>query len=958
MPTRERVATALAESTDSESEFQDAQAWDEEASPEAVPMLSVATGVTEGSEVVVDAADAVRQRTVVDRALAQLFDMVDSLTSARLLFSRYDRDPKNGELDVRSLRAMLQHLGKGQWEYSAADARNVLGALAPGRTALPFAVFQREVQRCLLEALRRRWLAQSFSAHQQGQDWTRLWVLFTKHRSGANRTSSARSGAGPVERLTFAQFESAARKAGFGAHRGQNLKHTAPSSVCGMAANLTDSELKSLFALLVELVQGRATRSSLADDGAGTPATSGLTFEAFLLFMERGCLSANQETPLPRPVSGQGGECASPAARAARWAHMRRELHPHADRVFEKLLKLQSASLRGALLPPDVDADPAKTVPQLTSEQFARRLATAGVELTEDELRLLVAEFGTHNLVGSAEGSINVVDFISRCSTYRRHHHSHETHQRNVLRQRLGQTPPTTPMGSSLGAAATILGASSAADALFSSSDGSNVGVGAASGNGGNREESAPEPESEPQPEPEPEPEPSLNHYLEPRFSSPPQRRSTAATGPSFASPTVSSSKKKLRQRKHGKEHTSSVWTGDSEMNDSASKPQDFRVSSPHSRHGQETWSLRKELADMRAERDEAIAALAQQQAMFSVAATVEGQQTAEQREHVRLKKELAAVKAELSAMKAALHDSRKEVRLLRSHAARLQRSVHTQRESASDMQPDVTQVAADSEPPDSWTEFDLFSWSYERGASSPAILQQKPDMITGQIPFSRQRSEQRSYLPDENSHTLQVKQWVNGLREPLPTAVNSSSSNKAVPTSTRGNKQGQLEQALDKRLEVDARVERASPPPLSVRRGLQSSSDAVVSDTETDSDNTSEESDSDETASVLSKSATQGLPLDAPPRTGALLRARCSVAVRSGFDLASKHIGDLQQGDAIEALEVRRNEATGQYRVRILVALHNPDGSGGNQPPMAGWVNMTTREGTQPLFSRVSTYV
>ena len=426
---------------------------------------------SEGSEAATDTADAVRQRTIVDRALAQLFDVADSLTSARLLFSRYDRDPKNGELDIRSLRAMLQHLGKGQWEYTKSDARNVLAALAPGKQALPFAAFQREVQLCLLEALRRRWLAQSFSAHQHGQDWSRLWVLFTKHRSGSNRTSSTRHGTALVERLTFQQFESAARKAGFGAHRGKSLKHTAGSNVCGMAANLSDSELKMLFTLLVNVVQGTPVQKSLADDGAASPATAGLTFEGFLLFMERGCLSSNQEAS-PRSVRGEGGECLSPAAKAARWAHTPRELHPHADRVFEKLLKLKSASLRGALLPPVVHADPAKTVPRLKSAEFARRLAVVGVQLTDEELMLLVAEFGTHNLVGSTDDTINVLDFLTRCSAYRRHYHSHETHQRNVLRQGLGQTPPATPKSSSL--AASRLGATHTTGSFFlSSSDSS-----------------------------------------------------------------------------------------------------------------------------------------------------------------------------------------------------------------------------------------------------------------------------------------------------------------------------------------------------------------------------------------------------------------------------------------------------------------------------------------------------
>ena len=127
------------------------------------------------------------------------------------------------------------------------------------------------------------------------------------------------------------------------------------------------------------------------------------------------------------------------------------------------------------------------------------------------------------------------------------------------------------------------------------------------------------------------------------------------------------------------------------------------------------------------------------------------------------------------------------------------------------------------------------------------------------------------------------------------------------------------------------------------------------MSDTETDSDNTSVESDSDGTESVRSRSAAG--ELNSAPRTGMILRAQCSVAVRSGFDLASKHIGDLQQGDAIEALEVRRNEATGQHRVRIAVALHDADDSGADQSQIDGWVNMTTSKGTQSLFSRVSAY-
>ena len=391
MPTRR---SAVAESSDSETEFQDVQ--DDEGTVPDKPKMTPLTiePPSAPASAPVSAEEQVRQRTIVDRALQQLFEEADSLTSARRLFSRYDRN-QTGGLGAEGVRAMLQHLGKGQWEYSKADARRVLAALAPGGDVLTLAAFQREVKLGLLEALRRRWLAQSFSAQEEGQDWTRLWVLFTKHRSGDDCADAADGG--QAERLTIQQFGAAARKAGFGAHRGQNMRHTTGSSVCGIAANLSDAELKSLFSLLCEAVQGAPVQRSLTDDGAATPARRGLTFEGFLSFLERGVLHQSQ----PSDVSAssgyadsyadsaqlEGGALMSPAGRAGRWAHTPRELHPHADAVFEKLLRLKGASVRGALQPPG-NFDPTAPMPRLSRKHFARRLAVLGVALREEELSL------------------------------------------------------------------------------------------------------------------------------------------------------------------------------------------------------------------------------------------------------------------------------------------------------------------------------------------------------------------------------------------------------------------------------------------------------------------------------------------------------------------------------------------------------------------------------------------
>ena len=418
-------------------------------------------------------------------------------------------------------------------------------------------------------------------------------------------------------------------------------------------------------------------------------------------------------------------------------------------------------------------------------------------------------------------------------------------------------------------------------------------------------------------------------------------------------------------------EYVSSLRADEAVSNRSATNT-DLRASSPHSPLAA---SLRQELVATRSERDDALATLAQQQSTHSLAAAVDQQQTAEQRELMHLRNELVAVKAELSATKIALEDSRKEVQLLRTHAARLNTQCTG---GASAMQPDMTQLVLDSESLDSWTESDVamfgrfkhgdgldgthaargriqLALDESTGAPVLATHQHKPEVSTGQAPFSRQRSEYRTVVDDEeNSHRLQVKQWASGLRA-SSSPVSSSSGNRTVQTSTRQATREKREQAMAERHVHDTSVARESPPSIAARGELKSRSDAVVSDTETDSDNTSVESDSDGTESVRSRSAAG--ELNSAPRTGMILRAQCSVAVRSGFDLASKHIGDLQQGDAIEALEVRRNEATGQHRVRIAVALHDADDSGADQSQIDGWVNMTTSKGTQSLFSRVSAY-
>jgi hypothetical protein len=1061
--------------SDSESDFQDATGWEEEREPPDAPtrVPALQLSIIAPSTAAPSEADDVRRRATVDRALGQLFELTDSLSSARMLFSRYDREPRNGELDVRALRAMLQHLGHGQWEYSKADARNVLAVLAPGRDSLSFGAFQREVKLGLLEALRRRWLAQSFSAQQEGQDWTRLWVLFTKHRAGADR-----SGNGPAERLTFAQFEAAARKAGFGAHRGQNLKRTARSSVCGMAANLSDAELKSMFALLVEVVQGTQTQRSLTDDGAATPTRRGLTFEGFLQFMERGCLAdTSQASPQSSGGVGAGGECPSPAARAARWAHTPRELHPHADRVFDKLLKLKSASLRGAILPPDCLADPAKTVPRLSPKEFARRIGVVGVELSEEECQLLVAEFSTHNLVGGNEHTINVADFLARCTAYRRQHHSHQTHQRNVLRQGLSPGQPTTPTSaSSVGAtAATRWGANPAAGSRFFSSssdegadaDWSSYGVAEMGSPGSGKpavrqgddgwnssisgvvreralaeptseaagEELEPKHEREPEPEPEPELEPSSAHvsspvdlYVEPqrpwsppgtaagvnpqdRASSPPpsQRigRPGAVTPPRFTSHTFSSSQKP-RQAQLQPSAASATDRDVVPTSTSDSRParEGHPSPSPSAVYREQAMRLRKELAAMRAERDEALFTLAQQELVAAplydadeLIASDTGQQQQQRRrqqqqqqrsmeQHKRLRKEMAALRADLSATKYALEESKAEVHYLRAHAAKISKL-----DSAAG-------GPSDAHSQDSWTESEiaLFRWYKDDddsgGTEEPARTTQlqhgsqvapasaaqqiRAAMSTpGKVPFSRKRSEFRSSDPHDDAPVLQGKQWVEGLRASTAGAQSKHKHKHKHKNETQG---GQDEEEHDQALDdwaanvltgVPGAAAQEPPPPLSSRGGEAAAAaggeeEEFVSDTETDSsDNTSIESDSnDDTASIISSSIAAGgggLLLDFVPRNGMLLRAMCSVTVRSGFDLASRHIGDLEAGDAIEALEVRRNEATGQYRVRIAVAVHEGAGSTSNdggraaQPPSVdGWVNMATSEGTQALFSRV----
>ena len=409
----------------SEEEFVDVQTWEDGAAPAgaAAPGAASTPERARGRDGQAKRWDvsgaetleaAVRQRAVVDRALAQLFETTDSLTAARRLFSRYDRNPQNGRLTAGELRPLLKALGKGQWQYTKGDARRVLNALTCGEESLSLASFLREVQLALLEALRQKFLAQSFSSQEEGQDWTRLWQRLTKPAGSASATRGGTGRAGDC--LSLKQFLSAARKAGFGAHRGINLRHkTRATPICGMASSLSDAELKSLFTLLTETVQGSAEGGSL-------------TFAGFRSFLEFGVL---RREPAAAVADSRAG---SPAAHSPRWAHTTPEIHSSAEDVFQRLLQQNVGTLRAALVPAG-SFDPQKPLPRLSERQFARRLADLGLELSADELGVLKAEFGTHNSVVGDTRTICVTDFLTRLAAYRRQHHAQLAHQRNVWRQ-------------------------------------------------------------------------------------------------------------------------------------------------------------------------------------------------------------------------------------------------------------------------------------------------------------------------------------------------------------------------------------------------------------------------------------------------------------------------------------------------------------------------------------------
>ena len=399
-----------------------------------------------------------------------------------------------------------------------------------------------------------------------------------------------------------------------------------------------------------------------------------------------------------------------------------------------------------------------------------------------------------------------------------------------------------------------------------------------------------------------------------------------------------------------------------------------------------DTLRLREELAAMTAERDEALttardsAARASRSAIVDLAASSTAATAARGKVEKKLRAELTSAKKALAATRTALADSQAEVAFLRqqqqqpdvapSELSSAKRPSASAPRPSPRPQPGSMQVAAEKTTDketltqDSYTASDiaLFRWVRDEAADTgpvetPTAAERADGLDGGALPYGRKRDSIRHNRALETAHHVGEQQWVGGLRS-LAYGENALSKQSA-PVKTAGLR---LETTASAVLEEWVNALDGSPPaikPVMVHQREPQDEGDGGSETETESDDASVASD-DETASIMSSIGGNAGPaalLGLVPRDGMLLKARCSVAVRSDFTLDSQHIGDLQAGAAIEALEVRRNEATGQYRVRIAVAVQQV-GEGGGRPlagesaeEVNGWVSMSSSEGTHAHF-------